>query len=205
MTPLDAILSWLEVAAICAAAASGALVAARNRMDLFGFVLIGTVTGLGGGTLRDLVLGRLPLFWLNRPELLAVIALISALVFVGGRSLRSNALLWVDALAMALYAVLGAEIALLAGADAWAAVLLGVVTATFGGIIRDVICNEVPLLLRKEIYALAALAGAALFVVMRVNEVQRDGAITAGIALAFGVRAAAIRFGWSLPPYRGPA
>ncbi|MCS6892664.1 MAG: TRIC cation channel family protein, partial [Rhodovarius sp.] len=76
---------------------------------------------------------------------------------------------------------------------------------TFGGILRDVICNQVPLILRKEIYALAALAGAALFILLCEAEVRRDVAIPAGMALAFAIRAAAIRFGWSLPPYRGPA
>jgi uncharacterized membrane protein YeiH len=204
MNPLDAILSWVEVVAIAAGAASGALVAARKRMDIFGFILIGTVTGFGGGTLRDLLLGRLPLFWLTRPDLLMVIAIICIAVFFGAGRLRSAALLWADALAMATYAVLGAEIALLSGAQPWAAVLLGVMTATFGGILRDIICNEVPLILRKEIYALAALAGALLFVLLRVQGFQREGAILAGIALAFGVRAAAIRYGWSLPAYRGP-
>ena len=97
---------------------------------------------------------------------------------------RFRALLWADAVGLALFAVLGAEIALLAGARPWAAVLLGVVTATFGGVARDVICNEIPLLLRKEIYALAALAGAAAFVLLRVNGVWRDPALLAGMAVA---------------------
>ena len=105
---------------------------------------------------------------------------------------------------MALYAVVGAEIALFAGADPWAAVLLGVVTATAGGILRDVICNEVPLILSKEIYALAALAGAALFVLLREVGVWRDTAIICGMLMAFAVRGAAILRGWSFPPYRGP-
>jgi uncharacterized membrane protein YeiH len=104
---------------------------------------------------------------------------------------------------MALYAVLGAEIALLAGADAWAACLMGVVTATFGGIARDVICNEVPLILHREIYALAALAGAGLFILLRLHGVWREPAFLSGMALAFAIRALAIQRGWSLPAYRG--
>ena len=90
----------------------------------------------------------------------------------------------------------------MAGAKPWAAVLLGVVTATFGGVARDVICNEIPLLLRKEIYALAALAGATVFVLLRVNGIWRDPALLAGMAVAFGIRAAAIQRGWSLPAYK---
>ncbi|MCX7933296.1 MAG: TRIC cation channel family protein [Rhodovarius sp.] len=207
MSALDTILGLLDVVAMAAFAASGALAAARARMDIVGFALIAAVTGFGGGTLRDLLLGRLPLFWLKAPGLLALTTAVAVVVFFGAHRLagRGHALLWADALGLAMYAVLGAEIARTAGADPWAAVLLGVVTATFGGILRDVICNQVPLILRKEIYALAALAGAALFILLCEAEVRRDVAIPAGMALAFAIRAAAIRFGWSLPPYRGPA
>ncbi len=91
----------------------------------------------------------------------------------------------------------------MADSPPWAAVLLGVVTASFGGVLRDVVCNEIPLLLRKEIYALAALAGAAVFVVLRMQGVWRDAALLAGVAVCFAIRAAAIARGWSLPAYRG--
>ena len=171
MTALDALLRWLDLAGIAVFAASGALVASRKRMDAVGFILIAAVTGFGGGTLRDLLLGRTPVFWLRDPALLAVASSVALLVFFTAHRIESRfrALLWADAVGLALYAVLGAEIALLAGAKPWAAVLLGVVTATFGGVVRDVICNEIPLLLRKEIYALAALAGATVFVLLRVK------------------------------------
>ncbi|RVT99439.1 trimeric intracellular cation channel family protein [Rhodovarius crocodyli] len=204
MLSFDSVLSAIDTVGMVAFAISGALAAARQRMDVVGFVLIAVITGLGGGTLRDLLLGRLPLFWLRAPELLAIIAIAAVAVFVAAPRFRmgERLLVWADALGMALYAVLGAEIALLAGADPWAAMLLGVVTASFGGILRDVVCNEVPLLLTREIYLLAALAGAACFVSLRLTGVWRDHAVVAGMVVAFGIRAAAIRFGWSLPPYR---
>jgi uncharacterized membrane protein YeiH len=204
MTAFDALLRWLDIAGIAVFAASGALVASRKRMDAVGFILVAAVTGFGGGTLRDLLLGRIPPFWLRDPIWLAVAGSVALLIFFTAHRVESRfrALLWADAVGLALFAVLGAEIALLSGATPWAAVLLGVVTATFGGVVRDVLCAEVPLLLRKEIYALAALAGAAVFVGLRMQGVWRDPALLAGMAVAFAIRAVAIARGWSLPAYK---
>jgi uncharacterized membrane protein YeiH len=201
---LDALLRWLDVAGVAVFAISGALVAARKRLDVVGFMVVGVLTGFGGGTLRDLLLGRTPIFWLQRPELIAAAALAALAVFMLRPRLNGGfaALLWADALGMALYAVLGAEIALLSGAQAWAAVLLGVVTASFGGVLRDIVCDELPLLLQREIYALAALAGASVFVGLRLEGVWRDTALLCGMTVGFAIRGAAIRFGWSLPTYR---
>jgi uncharacterized membrane protein YeiH len=201
---LDSALRVLDVAGIVVFAISGALVASRKQMDAVGFVLIACVTGFGGGTLRDLLLGRTPVFWLQRPELIGIAAAAGLAVFLIAPMVESRfrALLWADAVGLALYAVLGAEIALIAGADPWAAVLLGVVTATGGGILRDIICNELPLILRREIYITAAAAGAAAYVALRLAPLQRDVAVPAGILLGFAIRAAAIRFGWSLPSYK---
>jgi len=201
---LDTALRLLDAAGIAVFAISGALVASRKQMDAVGFVLIACVTGFGGGTLRDLVLGRTPVFWLQRPDLLAIAAVAGLLVFLTAHLVESRfkALLWADAVGLALFAVLGAEIALIAGADPWAAVLLGVMTATGGGILRDVICNELPLILRREIYITAAAVGAFTYVVLRLAPLPRDIAVPAGILLGFVIRAAAIRYGWSLPSYR---
>lgn len=207
MAGFDTWLYWIDHAAIAVFAVSGALVASRKRMDVVGFILIAIVTGFGGGTLRDLLLGRTPVFWLRAPELVAVAALAAVLVFFTAHRVqnRFRALLWADAVGLAIYAVLGAEIALLAGAHGWAAILLGVVTATFGGIARDVICNEIPLILRREIYVTAAAAGAAMYVLLRLEGVWREPAFIAGALTCFAIRAAAIQFGWSLPGYRARA
>ena len=204
MGSLDTALRLLDWLGIAAFAASGALVASRKQMDGGGGGLIAVVTGFGGGTLRDLLLGRTPVFWLARPELLAIAAGCGLIVFFTAHLVESRfrLLLWVDALGLALYAVVGAEIALLAGADPWAAVLLGVVTATTGGILRDVICDELPLILRREIYLTAAAAGATTFVALRAEGVWREPAMAAGFLAAFGLRAVALLRGWSLPAYR---
>ena len=204
MDTLDLVLRLLDWMGIAVFAASGALVASRKQMDAVDFVLIGVVTGFGGGTLRDLLLGRTPIFWLDRPELLAIAAAASLLVFFTAHLVESRfrALLWADALGLALFAVVGAEIALIAGADPWAAVLLGVITATAGGIARDVICMEIPLILRREIYITAAAVAATSYVALRLAPLPRDVALPAGILLGFGLRALAILRGWSLPSYR---
>ena len=201
---LAAWLPWLDLAGIAVFAASGALVASRQQMDAVGFVLIAGLTGFGGGTLRDLLLGRTPVFWLIDPQPVLVAAAVAMLVFLTAHRIenRYRALLWADAAGLALFAVLGAEIALAAGATPWAAVLLGVMSATMGGILRDVVCNELPLILRREIYATAAAAGAGVFVLMASQGLPRDWSIPAGVAVAFLIRAAALAFGWSLPPYR---
>jgi len=143
-------------------------------------------------------------FWLREPQLFLAAAGAALAVFFVAHHLASRfrALLWADAVGLSIYAVLGAEIALIAGAEAWAAILLGVVTATFGGILRDVVCNEVPLILRREIYATAALAGASAYVLLRLEGVWREPAFLAGVLVCFAIRAAALATGWSLPGYR---
>jgi uncharacterized membrane protein YeiH len=198
-------LPWLDLAGIAVFAASGALVASRKEMDAVGFVLIACLTGVGGGTLRDLLLGNTPVFWLRAPEVVAVAATVGLVIFFAAHRVenRFRALLWADAVGLSLYAVLGAEIALEAQAAPWAAVLLGVMTATFGGILRDVVCNEVPLILRREIYVTAAAAGAAAFVGLTEAGLWREPAFAAGVATCFAIRALALARGWSLPAYRG--
>ncbi len=198
-------LPWLDLAGIAVFAASGALVASRKEMDAVGFVVIACLTGVGGGTLRDLLLGNTPVFWLRAPEVAAVAAAVGLLVFFAAHRVESRfrALLWADAVGLSLYAVLGAEIALTAGTAPWAAVLLGVMTATFGGILRDVVCNEVPLILRREIYLTAAAAGATAFVALTQAGLWREPAFAAGVATCFAIRALALARGWSLPAYRG--
>lgn len=203
MEALDAWLRYVDVLAIAAFAASGALVAARKRLDPVGFILIGCATGFGGGTVRDLLIGRTPVFWLSEPLLMGVGVGASMLVFFIAPLVQNQyrALLWADAAGMAIYAVLGTEIALRMGAEAWAAVLMGVVTASFGGVLRDVICNDIPLILRQEIYATAAAAGAAAFALLLWQGAPREPAFLAGVAVAFAIRAAGILRGWSLPIY----
>jgi uncharacterized membrane protein YeiH len=193
-------LDWLGIVAF---AITGALVASRKEMDLFGFALLATVTGIGGGTLRDLLLG-VPVFWVGEPAYLLVCVAVSSVMFFVAHvpTSRYRVLLWVDALGLALFAVAGAEKALLAGASPVVAVTMGVVTATFGGIIRDLLGGETPVILSREIYVSAALAGALAFVVAAGMGAPRETALGLGFAVGLGVRTVALWRGWSLPRYR---
>ena len=185
-------------------AVTGALVASRKRMDITGFILLGCVTGMGGGTLRDAMLGALPVFWVREPVYLAICVAVSAATFFLAHipESRYRVLLWLDAAGLALFCVVGADRALTAGAGASIAVAMGVVTATFGGVMRDILGGESPLILRKEIYVTAALAGAAAFVALLALGVPGAIAAAAGFAACFVIRALALHYGWSLPVYR---
>lgn len=172
-------------------------------MDIVGFVVLGTVTGIGGGTLRDLLLGA-PIFWIGAPAYLITCALASILVFFAAHLTRSRYryLLWLDAIGLALFAVAGAEKAIQAGAGSIVAVTMGVITATFGGIVRDLLGSESPVILSREVYASAALAGALVFIVIAALGGSRELAMGTGFAISLLIRAAALRYGWSLPRYR---
>lgn len=197
---LVAVLTCVGVAAF---AVAGALTASRKELDPVGFILIAAVTAFGGGTARDLMLG-VPVFWLRTPEMVGLTVLLAVATFFAAHLVerRFVVLVWADAIGLALFAVLGAEAAQRHGATPWAAVLLGTITATFGGILRDVICGELPLILRREIYATAAALGATVFVALYHLGAGREIAVAAGTVAAFLLRALAIHWGWSLPTYR---
>jgi uncharacterized membrane protein YeiH len=194
-------LDWFGTAVF---AVTGALVASRKRMDIVGFVLLGAATGIGGGSLRDAMLGTLPVFWVREPVYLAICVGVAAATFVLAHipESRYRVLLWLDAAGLALFCVVGAERALAAGAGGFIAMAMGVASATFGGVIRDVLGGESPLILRKEIYVTAALAGAAVFVALVALAAEPAIAAVAGFAVCFTIRALALTYGWSLPVYR---
>ena len=196
---------WLDVFAVAMLAVSGGLTAARHRLDIFGFAVIAAVTGVGGGTIRDLLLGIQPILWVADPLYVAVcIGVGAAMFFAAPRVARGERiLLWADALGLAMFSVLGAQRALAHGASELIAVVMGVISAVFGGMARDVLCAEVPLIMRKEIYATAAVIGAIDFVVLLHLGLSVDIAAAIGFAAALFVRGAAIVRGWSLPSHRG--
>jgi len=195
--------SALDWTGIIAFTVTGALVASRKQMDVVGFIVLGTVTGIGGGTLRDVLLG-LPVFWVRESAYLITCAFVSILVFFAAHvpQSRYRYLLWFDAIGLAIFAVIGAEKAAQAGADFTVAVAMGVITATFGGIIRDLLGGERPVILSREIYASAALAGAVIFMALTAAAGPRELAVGAGFVVTLLIRAAALRYGWSLPRYR---
>ncbi|MDE4914592.1 trimeric intracellular cation channel family protein [Methylobacterium sp. 092160098-2] len=195
-----ATLDWLGVIVFTV---TGALVASRKEMDFVGFAVLGTVTGIGGGTLRDLLLGS-AVFWVGEPAYLTTCLLVSGVAFFAAHipQSRYRYLLWLDALGLALFAVVGAERALQTGASAEVAVAMGVITATFGGIIRDLLGGESPVILSREVYATAALVGAATFTSLIALGIPREIAVGVGFSIGLLVRAASLRFGWELPRYR---
>lgn len=195
---------WLDAAGVFVFALSGALTASRKELDIVGFLLVATVTGIGGGTLRDLLLGRDPVFWIGQPEYLYVTAAAAILVYFTAHLVerRYTVLLWADAVGLALFAVLGARIALLTGAGPTVAIVMGVMTATMGGVIRDVLCGERPLILAKEIYATAAFAGAAVTVGLLALELPAIAAEATGILTTLAIRGAGITFGLAIPTYK---
>lgn len=202
------LLYLLDLAGVAVFAASGALAAGRKRLDLLGVVVLGLVTAVGGGTVRDLLLDRHPIFWLDDPTYLVVIVA-SALVTVAvarARLARSqavlNALLVADALGLALFSVAGAQIAERAGLPTASVVLLGTVTGAAGGAIRDVLTAEVPLVLRRgNLYASAAIAGTAAYRALGAAGVERDAAAAAGMVIVAALRFAAIAWQWQLPEF----
>lgn len=196
-----ALLDWLGIIVFTT---TGALVASRKQMDIVGFVLLGTVTGIGGGTIRDTLLGALPVFWVTQPAYLVTCVFISGAAFLLAHipQSRYTLVLWFDAVGMALFAVTGAEKALLSGAGHVVAIAMGVITGTFGGIIRDILGGETPVILSREIYVTAALAGATTFVALAALGLSREFALAGGFLLAAAIRFAALHWDWSLPRYR---
>lgn len=195
---------WLDLFGVAVFAASGALTASRKQMDIVGFTLLAAVTGIGGGSLRDLLLGRTPVFWIEDPIYLLLCAAVAILAFFTAPFLESRfrVLLWADAVGLAAFSIIGAAAALEVGAPGAVAILMGVITATFGGLIRDVLSAERPLILHREIYATAAAAGAAAFVALQTADVAEPIGMAAGFGLALSIRALGIAHGLSLPSYR---
>lgn len=203
MTDPGPILTLLDLAAAVVFATTGALVASRKEMDILGFMWLGVITGIGGGTLRDLLLG-VPVFWVVNPTPVALCLLVAgAAHFTAHRvSSRYRLLLYLDAFGMALVTIAGAAKGLDAGAGPLVALVMGVITASFGGILRDILGQEPSIVMRKDIYVSASAAGAAVFLAADWAGLPREAAMAAGLVVAAAIRCLAIWFNWSLPVYR---
>ena len=203
MQSITSIITVIDLLAAAVFALTGALVASRKQMDIIAFCWLGLVTGIGGGTVRDLLLG-VPVFWVHQPVYVVTCLIASTAVYFMAHILTSRYrwLLWLDAVGLALVTVAGTAKGLDAGAGPVVAIVMGVITAALGGIIRDILGHEPSIILRKEIYVSASVAGALALVAIQGIGVSRPFAMIIGFAIALGVRAIAITFGWSLPTYR---
>jgi uncharacterized membrane protein YeiH len=203
MNPLPTVLPFLDYAAVAVFGATGALAAARKRHDIVTFGFFAAATGVGGGTVRDLLLG-VPVFWVPQPLYLISCLLAAMAVWVlGAGQERLRLLAWLDAIGLAAYAVVGTAKAMSIGAPALSSIVMGVLTATFGGVIRDVLAHEPSILLRREIYVSAALAGASAYAALEAVGVTSLWAGLGGFSVALAIRAGAILFGWKLPGFAG--
>lgn len=197
-----ALIAWLDLFGIAVFAASGALAAARKGLDFVTFCFFAIVTGVGGGTVRDLLIGA-PVFWVQDWRVPAVCLGTALLIWsTPSRWWRGSALDWFDAVGLAVYAVFGAAKSLSLGVPLLPAMMMGVITASVGGIIRDVLANEPSILLRRELYATAAALASGLFVFLYWAGVPGGFAAIAGAGAGFILRALAITRGIAIPPYR---
>lgn len=189
-----------ELMGVFVFALSGALAAARQKMDVFGYVVLALLPAVGGGTLRDLILNT-SVFWVEESVYILVAVFAGILTYVVSIKVgqRYTVLEWADAIGLSLFCVMGTSKSLALTGDPVIAVTLGVVTAVVGGILRDVICNEIPLILKREIYATAALIGAIIYCGGIGLGFEETLALVLGGIAAFAVRSMALIFGWSLP------
>ena len=194
---------WLDLAGLAVFAASGALAAAKRGQTFVTLAFFALITGVGGGTFRDLLIGA-PVFWIGDSRAAAACLTVAAVIWATPERWWSGAALdWFDAVGLAAYAVFGAAKALSYGVPPVPAVLMGVVTACVGGIIRDVLAGEPSILMRPELYVTAAALAAGLYVLfVRLGAVPPLAAVL-GAGAGFALRAAAIRWHLALPAYRG--
>ena len=204
MTPALPLFSFLSVAALVGTAVfavSGALMGLRRQMDIVGVSFVATVTGVGGGTIRDLLLGATPVAWVREPTDIVLCVGCAVAVSAFNRQLtgsRAEALVYADAGGLALFCVLGANKALAFGAHPFVAVLFGAMSASFGGVIRDVMCGERPVLFSDELYITPALVGAGAYVALP-EAAGPEARVAAGAAAALILRVAALRLSLSIP------
>ena len=194
---------YLDIFGTVAFAITGVLAASEKRLDLFGVIVVGMVTAIGGGTIRDLVLGRDPVFWVIDTLYIWVIVATTVMTFIAARfhPFPHRTLLVADAIGLGVFTVIGAQVALNLNHPPVIAVMMGVMTGVFGGVVRDVLTDEIPMIFQKEIYATAAMLGAVVFVNMRWFLPEGTEAFSAIVTMivVIGFRLAAIYWHLQLP------
>lgn len=200
---LPAAAPWLDLAGLAVFAASGALAAAKRQQTFVTLAFFALITGTGGGTLRDLLIGA-PVFWVHDPRVAPLCLAVAGMVWVTPeRWWRGQALDWFDAVGLAAYAVYGAAKALGHGVPPVPAAVMGILSACVGGVVRDVIAGEPSILMRPELYVTAAALASASFIILIVAGLSPPLAAGVAAMAGFALRAAAIRWHLALPAYRG--
>jgi uncharacterized membrane protein YeiH len=202
MTGLSPLI-WLDYSSVAVFALTGALAASRSQLDVVGFIFIACLTAVGGGTLRDMILNR-EVFWVADPTMLAVATVAAITVFFTAHRLESRyrTLLWLDAFALAVAVPAGVAVAFAAG-HSWPIILvMGMITGCMGGLLRDIVCNEVPLVLKQgELYVTCAFAGSFAAVLAGMAGISTGPALLICAATVLTLRAGSLAFGWRLPIY----
>ena len=197
----EIIVRILDYFGVFTAAVAGTVLAKRQNLDIFGAVMIAFITAIGGGTTRDLLLDRRPLFWLvdlNYAYLITTTSIVTQIFYYQFERL-DKPFRWFDAVGMATFTVIGIEVGQMRGVSAPVAVLMGVITAVMGGILRDIVCRQVPLLLRKEIYLTAAMVGGIFYFVLLHAGVSLWVRDLLTLLLVLVIRGFAIVYNWNLP------
>lgn len=194
-------LHTIYLIAITAEAMSGALAAGRRNMDVFGVSVIAFVTALGGGTLRDVILGHYPIVWTQHPEYVYLVISAGLLTTLIARYLHrlKRVFLTLDALGLIAFSIIGSNVALSQGYPLVVVLISGMLTGISGGVLRDVLCNQVPVVFRKELYASVSLVVCVLFLLLRHAQLDMGLNMLLCFVVGLALRLSAIRFGWHLP------
>ncbi|MBT1063938.1 trimeric intracellular cation channel family protein [Bowmanella sp. Y26] len=198
-------LHWIDLLGVAVFAISGTLMAYRKHMDGFGVIVLASVTAIGGGTLRDMILD-LPVFWVQQPDFLYAILVAAIITILWLRITHKfpyQTLLIADAIGIAFFNIMGLQKALDQGTGPFIAIVMGTMTGVFGGLIRDVICREIPLVLKGELYATTCIVGGLLYVSAMSLGVPDLPAMILGMAGTLLLRLGAIRWHWQLPVFQG--
>ncbi len=200
------LLYTLDLIGVAVFAASGTLAGIAAQFDLLGVLVLASITAVGGGTIRDVLLGRHPIFWIrdSGPIYTIIAATTVTLVWVHFLPIPRDALLVADALGLAMIAISGAQVAEKVGCQAWVIILMGTLTGAGGGVIRDLLSAKIPLILRQDIYASAAIAGIIVYLLLRAAKVPTAGAFAAGFVTVAATRLASIAFDLKLPVFSLP-
>ncbi|WP_111309999.1 trimeric intracellular cation channel family protein [Confluentibacter sediminis] len=196
----------IDILGLIAFSISGVLVAINKKMDLFGILIIAFVTSVGGGTLRDLLIGSTPVFWMKDGVFTYVITLSSilAIIFRSKINYLRTSLFLFDTIGIGLYTLVGVEKGIHANLHPVICIALGTMTASFGGVIRDILCNEIPVIFRKEIYATACIVGGIVYFLLREFPIDNNIVFIISVLTIISIRLIAVKFKIGLPSIYGP-